>query len=75
MNYQMEIVVNGGKGKPLKRQSRLQQTTNFVTSFLIFEKKIRYDIAWEYRVICYFLKKQQNLKLSSAENYMWRFIG
>ena len=28
---------------PLKRQSRLQQTTNFVTSVLIL-KKIRYDI-------------------------------
>ena len=25
-------------GSPLKRQSPLQQTTNFVTSFLIFEK-------------------------------------
>ena len=25
--------------KPLKRQSRLQQATNFAASFLIFEKK------------------------------------
>ena len=30
----------------IKRQSRLQQTTNFATSLLIFEK-IRYDISWE----------------------------
>ena len=26
-------------------------------------------------LICYFLKKQQNLKLSSAANYRWRFKG
>ena len=26
-------------------------------------------------LICYFLKKRQNLKLSSAENYRWRFKG
>ena len=32
--------------QPLKRQSRLQQTTNFATSFLIFEK-IRFAISWE----------------------------
>ena len=31
---------------PLKRQSWLQQTTNFASSFLIFGK-IRYDISWE----------------------------
>ena len=26
-------------------------------------------------LICYFLKKQQNLKLSSAAKYRWRFMG
>ena len=30
--------------QPIERQSRLQQTTNFATSFLFF-KKIRYDIS------------------------------
>ena len=34
---------------------------NFCEIFLNFRKKIRYDI-------CYFLKKQHNLKLSSAAN-------
>ena len=62
--------------QPLKRQSRLQQTTNFATSFPIFEKK-RNDISWEssanrgfsWNIMPYllFLKKRQNLKLSSAE--------
>ena len=61
----------------LKRKPRLQQTTHLGTSFLIFKKnKI---IFYENRLppddshkisclICYFLKKQQNLKLSSAAN-------
>ena len=50
-------------GKHLKRQSRLQQKTNFATSFPIFEK-IRYDISRELsasrrsheisNLICYF---------------------
>ena len=54
------------KDKPLKRQWRLQQTINFAATFLIFEKKIRYDISWELsasrqfswkaRLICYFWK-------------------
>ena len=26
-------------------------------------------------LICYFWKKQQNLNLSSAANYRWRFLG
>ena len=52
---------------PLKRQSRPQQTTNFVTSFLIFEKnEVLYLI---------FLKKPQNSKFSSAINYRWHFMG
>ena len=29
----------------------------------------------EYHAFFLFLKKQQNLKLSSAANYRWRFIG
>ena len=37
-------VFGESKNKPLKRQSQLQQTTNFATSFLIFEKK-SYDIS------------------------------
>ena len=70
--------------KPLKRQSQLQQTTNFSTSFLIF-KKIRYDIwressasrrfPWNIMPYLLFLKKLQNLKLSSAANYRLRFKG
>ena len=68
---------------PLKRQSRQQQTTNFATSFLIFERnKIWYFM----RIVCQqtilmkdhallFLKKRQNLKLSFAANYRWRFKG
>ena len=68
---------------PLKRQSRLQQAANFASSFL-FLKKIRYDISWEsgrrrfsWNIMPYFLflKKHQNLKLSSAANYRWRFMG
>ena len=35
--------------QPLKRQSQLQQMTNFATSFLIFEKnKVRYFM----RIVC-----------------------
>ena len=29
----------------------------------------------KYHALFVFLKKQQNLKLSSAANYMWRFKG
>ena len=70
---------------PLKRQSQLQQTTIFATSFLVFRKKS--IIFHENRLpaddsdeilyfICYlWKKKQQNLKLSSAANYRWRFEG
>ena len=59
---------------PLKRQSQMLQTTNF-TSFLNLKKKgmifhenrlpaeDSYDISC---LIWYFLKKQRNLKLSSA---------
>ena len=73
--------------QPLKRQSQLQQTTNliFATSFLKFRRKIRYDIAcessasrwfsWNIMPYLLFLKKQQNLKLSPAANYRWRFKG
>ena len=45
-----------------ERQSQLQQTTNFLTSFLIFE-------------IFVIFEKQQNLKLSSAADYRWGFKG
>ena len=58
--------------KTLKRQSRLQQTTNFATSFVIFTKN---DTSWEFllNIMPYllFLKKEQILKLSAAANYRW----
>ena len=63
---------------PLKCQSQLQQTTNFVTSFQIFEKKqgmIFHEILRKYHAILVFLKKLQILKLSSAANYRWRIMG
>ena len=63
----------------LKSQSRLQQTTNNATSLLVCDKnKVRYFM----RIVCQqtilmkshalfvIFEKQQNLKLSSAENYM-----
>ena len=50
-----------------------------------FSTKIRYDITWEssasrrfsWNIMPYllFLKKRQNLQLSSAANYRWRFKG
>ena len=49
---------------PLTRQSRLQQTTNFAKSFLIFEK---HKVWYLMRIFC-----QQNLKLSSAAKCSWR---
>ena len=65
----------------LKCQSRLQQTTNFATTFLILNK----NKAWYcMRIVCFswnimpyllFLKKRQNLKLSSAANCRWLFMG
>ena len=65
-------------------QSWQQQTTNFETSFPIFNKK-RYDITWEssasrrfsWNILPYllFLKKRQNFLLSSAAKYRWRFKG
>ena len=67
----------------LKGQSRLQQTTNLAASFLVFEEnKVQVDISWESstsrrfswnieHTLLLFLKKQQNLKLSSAANYIW----
>ena len=64
---------------PLKRQSRLQQTTNFATSFFIFEKNMIYNEshppADESHYISCLLLSQQNLKLSSAANYRRRFMG
>ena len=44
IHYLPKYLSMGFQYKPLKHQSRLQQTTNFVRSFLIFEK-IRYDIS------------------------------
>ena len=50
-----------------------------------FSKKIRYDISWDLsasrqcpwniKPYLLFLKKRQNLILSSAANYRWRFKG
>ena len=71
------------KSWPLKPQSQLQQTASFY-HLSQFSKKITYDISWESSAsrrfswnIPYllFLKKQHNLKLSSAANYRWRFKG
>ena len=53
--------------------------TNFAKSFLIFEQNKIYEnhlpaaILMKYALL--FLKKQQNLKLSSSANYRWRFMG
>ena len=57
----------------------------FCDIFTNLRKKKRYDISWEssaskrtYEIpwlICYFWKKKQNLKLSSAANYRWRIMG
>ena len=51
----------------------------------LFSKEIRNDISWDspasrrfsWNIMLYllFLKKRQNLKLSSAANYRWRFMG
>ena len=57
----------------------------FLRHFSKFSIRIRYDITWEssasrrfsWNIMPYwlFLKKRQNLKLSSAANYRWRFKG
>ena len=57
----------------------------FCDKFSQFSTTIRYDITWESSVSRRFslnimayllsLKKQQNLQLSSAANYRWRFKG
>ena len=69
---------------PSKRQSRLQQTTNFATSFLIFEKnKVWYfmrilcqqTILVKYHALFVTFEKAANMKLSSAAYYRWRFMG
>ena len=69
---------------PLKRQSRLQQTTNFAISFLVFDKN---KVCYYVRIVCqqkilikyhaFFVisKEQHNLKLSSATNYRWVNTG
>ena len=65
-------------------ESQLRQTTNFVTSFQIFEiNKVWYlmrivcqqTILMKYHALLLFLKKRLNLKLLSAANYRWRFMG
>ena len=71
-------------GVCLKRQSQLQQTTNFATSFPIFEKKgimfhenrLPADDSHENIIpFLLFLKKRQKSKLLSAANYRWRSMG
>ena len=59
---------------PLKRQSRLQQTTIF-DIFLNFQKKIWYFMRIVYLNYLLFLRKQQNLKLSSAAHFRGRFTS
>ena len=57
---------------PLKRQSQLQQTTNFDTSFRTFEKNSLW-FSWNIMPYLLFLKKRQHFKLSSVAIYRWRF--
>ena len=76
-------VFSGLMLNPLKGQSRLQQMTNLATAFLIFFLKkgmmfheflLPADDSPEISfLICF--KKKQNLKLSSAANYKWHFMG
>ena len=48
----------------------------FGTSFPIFGKnKASRWFSWNIMPYLLFLKKQQNLQLSSAANYRWRFMG
>ena len=61
---------------------KAQQTTNFGASFLIFEKNNKQTILMKYHTLfvsfekaANVLKKQQNLKFSSAANCRWRFMG
>ena len=78
--YQQTTKVAASKEK--FNQSQLQQTTNFSTSFLIFEKNKEWyfmrivcqqTILMKYHAYLLFLKKGQNLKLLSAANYRWHF--
>ena len=70
--------------QPLKRQSQLQQTTNFETYFPIFEKnKVWYfmrivcqqTILMKYHALFVIFEKATKFKLSSAAKYRWRFKG
>ena len=69
----------------LKAPIKTATDNKFWDIFSNFQKKIRHDISWEsstsrrfsWNIMPYllFLKKQQNLKVSSAANYRWRFKG
>ena len=48
----------------------------FCDVFSNFQKKIRYDLMkYHALLLLLFLKKRQHLKLSSAANYRWHFMG
>ena len=68
----MELTLN-----PLKRQSPLQQTTFLwhLSQFFRYYMRTSRRFSWNIMPYLLFLKKQQNLKLSSAANYWWRFKG
>ena len=66
-----------------ERQLQLLQKTNFATSFQIFDKKgilhenflpadDSHELSCLIIFLFFFLKKRQNLQLSSAANYRWR---
>ena len=48
---------------PLKCQSQLQQTINFAIILLIVEKKIRYDISWEFSALFVIFEKAAKFKI------------
>ena len=80
--YYANLVQIAVRGLTLKAPMATAADYKFCNSFPKFWKnKVRYFM----RIVCQqtilmkyhalFLKKQQNLKLSSAANYTWRFMG
>ena len=69
---------------PLKRQSRLQQTT-FINIFISFSEKITLDILSESSArqrihmknqdLFSSIDKSKKIKMSSAAIFVWRFTG
>ena len=77
--------IMAGQGLTLRAPITTAADDKFCDIFPYFWKKIRYDISWESSASrrfsrnimpgLLFLKKQQNLKLSSAAKCRWRFNG